>query len=132
MLYKFLGVPGIAYPLSVLFQVKLSAHVGFFWRYVRNPAEPFFGEDNFKRCLLFNMASDALGLNAANGPLGYRFKFGFCTWYNFITPGTLTCPLLPGVASLRARWHPPPKRAPLKVGGKILFAPSECQHFVVR
>lgn len=60
---------------------------------------------NVKRFVVYNVFTDAIGLNATNGPLGFRSLLGsFCIpLYNFLTPGTITGPLLPGVAAVRSR-----------------------------
>ena len=43
-------------------------------------------------------------MNATNGPLGGRIKYPIITWWNFITPGTITSPLIPKVKAIRSVW----------------------------
>ena len=45
------------------------------------------------------------GLNSTGGPLGFRVKFFFVTWYNLLMPGSITCPLIPGVSAKRKIWQ---------------------------
>ena len=56
-----------------------------------------------RRFIVYNILGDCLGINSTGGPLGFRVKFFFVTWYNLLVPGSITCPLLPGVPAKR---HP--------------------------
>jgi hypothetical protein len=64
-----------------------------------------FDEDNIKRAIIYNIVGDVLGLNSSGGPLGFRMKYFFVTWYNLLMPGSITCPLLPGVPAKRKVWQ---------------------------
>jgi len=61
----------------------------------------WFRGDNPQRFLLYNILGDVVGLNSSGGPLGMRFKWYAGTWYNLIVPGSITCPLLPGISAKR-------------------------------
>ena len=63
-----------------------------------------FSELNFKRWILYNILTDVIGLNATSGPLGFRVKYPFVTWYNFMTPGTITSPIFPNTRAIRSIW----------------------------
>ena len=54
---------------------------------------------------MYNILGDVLGTNSTSGPLGFRMKFFFVTWYNLLRPGALTCPLVPGVRAVRQPWQ---------------------------
>lgn len=102
------------YVVYVFVLLKTVAHFAVFYFWVMDPRYDLFDEHNFKRVLLYTVIGDALGLNATSGPLGFRMKMVFVTWYNMITPGTLTCPLIPGM-----RWK---RRLPQCVGFVIYVA----------
>ena len=88
----------LPYVVYAFVAIKLSVHCFLFQKLVRDQDAPLFGEDNLKRFLLYNVALDSLGFGATNGPLGFRFKVPFVTWFNLLMPGSITCPLLPGIA----------------------------------
>lgn len=92
------ALPHVVYVFVVL---KLSVYVALFWFKLRDADLPLFGEQNFKRFLLYNMLGDLLGTNASSGPLAFRLKFTFVAWYNLFMPGSITAPLVPGVPSTR-------------------------------
>ena len=71
------AMPGVLYVFVV---VKCCAWMALFWYNIQDESEPFFGEQNFKRFLLYNILGDVLGTNATSGPLGMRLKFFFVTW----------------------------------------------------
>jgi hypothetical protein len=50
--------------------------------YIANPDVGLFAEDNLKRALLYNVLSDVTGFNSTCGPLGFRMKAFFVTWYS--------------------------------------------------
>jgi hypothetical protein len=87
--------------MYVMVVIKLVMHLSVFWYLVRRAEESIFTEQNFKRFLVYNVLGDVLGLNSTSGPLGFRFKYLFVTWYNLATPGTISRPLLPGVRAVR-------------------------------
>eukprot|EP00941_MAST-03F_sp_MAST-3F-sp1_P005281 g5281.t1 len=96
---------GNAYPYVVYVNIifKTSVYFAIFHYFLCDHTVGLFSEQNFKRFLLYNIVGDALGTNATGGPLGFRMKFFYVAWWNFITPGTLTCPLLPGIPAIRSR-----------------------------
>ena len=95
----------LPYGIYVFLVLKMAAHLGVFWHFVRDASVGLYDEQNFLRFLVYNILGDALGLNAASGPLAMRLKYGFVTWYNMLRPGTLTCPLVPGVKCVRRGWQ---------------------------
>eukprot|EP00949_MAST-11_sp_MAST-11-sp1_P003960 g3960.t1 len=95
----------LPYVVYAFVAIKLSVHCFLFQKLVRDQDAPLFGEDNLKRFLLYNVALDSLGFGATNGPLGFRFKIPFVTWFNLLMPGSITCPLLPGIAHKRKVWQ---------------------------
>ena len=92
------ALPHVVYVFVLL---KIAAYIAIFWYKLRDEMEPFFGEQNFKRALLYNILGDLLGTNASSGPLAFRFKLPFVAWYNLLRPGSMTSPLLPGVPHTR-------------------------------
>ena len=90
--------------LYVAVFLKLVVYCAVFQAWVRDDG-PLFSEQNFKRFLVYNIAGDVLGTNATWGPLAFRLKFPFATWYNLLKPGTLTCPLVPGMKRRRQWWQ---------------------------
>ena len=56
---------------------------------------------NFTHTHTHRYMGDVLGFNSTGGPLGFRMKFFFVTWYNLLMPGSITCPLIPGVPAKR-------------------------------
>ena len=105
-------LPYVAY---VVVTLKLFMYCWGFKAYIRNPTLPYSSEQNVKRFLLYNILGDVLGLNSTSGPLGFRMRFLFCTWYNLLMPGSITCPLVPGV---------PARRHPLQSFGYVLYVAS--------
>lgn len=73
-------------PYSVYLFVLLKGvlHMFIFFSYVRDSGEPLFGEQNVKRFVVYNVLGDVLGLNATSGPLGFRMKYVFVTWWNMV------------------------------------------------
>lgn len=92
------ALPHIVYVFVV---IKLFVYLGLFLFCLRDNTERLLCEQNFKRFLLYNILGDLLGTNASSGPLGFRMKFGFVSWYNLLMPGSITYPLVPGVSSRR-------------------------------
>ena len=103
------------YIVFVNYTGKIAFYIWFFLNKIMNPSVPIYGEENIKRFILYNICGDVLGLNSGGGPLGFRMKFFFCTWYNMIMPGSITCPLIPGV---------PAKRNILQVLGYLAYVGS--------
>lgn len=96
-----------AFPYIVYAYYALKIFV-FCWVFdskLRNQDVSLFDEDNLKRALLYNVVGDVLGLNSTGGPLGFRMKAFFVTWYNLLMPGSITCPLIPGVPAKRQLWQ---------------------------
>ena len=85
------------YSVYVYYVVKIFVYCWLFKARLMDKGLPLHSEQNVKRFLIYNILGDVLGTNATNGPLGFRVKFGFVTWYNMLTPGIITCPLLPGL-----------------------------------
>ena len=98
---------GNALPTSIYIVIitKLYLYLAIFWYFLREPNQSIFSELNFKRWLIYNVLGDLLGLNSTSGPLGMRLKFFFVSWFNFLCPGSITCPLLPGVGAVRKWWQ---------------------------
>eukprot|EP01065_Artemidia_motanka_P018710 TRINITY_DN22048_c0_g1_i1.p1 TRINITY_DN22048_c0_g1~~TRINITY_DN22048_c0_g1_i1.p1 ORF type:complete len:567 (+),score=152.40 TRINITY_DN22048_c0_g1_i1:65-1765(+) len=90
------------YVTYVYLVVKIGLYLGVFYAACLDTSRPLLCELNAKRFLLYNVLTDVLGLNSTNGGLGFRCKAPFVTWYNFLTPGTVTSPLLPGVRGIRS------------------------------
>jgi len=103
------------YVVFVNYTAKIFAYGWFFINKIMNPDSALFGEENIKRFILYNICGDVLGLNSTGGPLGFRMKFFFVTWYNLLMPGSITCPLVPGV---------PAKRSVLQSLGYIAYVAS--------
>eukprot|EP01006_Ploeotia_vitrea_P043380 TRINITY_DN66723_c7_g5_i2.p1 TRINITY_DN66723_c7_g5~~TRINITY_DN66723_c7_g5_i2.p1 ORF type:complete len:397 (-),score=7.06 TRINITY_DN66723_c7_g5_i2:197-1387(-) len=95
----------LPYVTYVVVCIKVAIYLGVFEFGVRDRSQGYWAELNVKRFLLYNIIGDVLGFNSTNGALGFRFKTPFTTWYNFFTPGTLTCPLLPFLPGVRAWYH---------------------------
>lgn len=95
----------LPYVVYVNYAIKLAAYWWLFTTRLANAAVSLYAEDNIKRFILYNMIGDALGFNSTGGPLGFRMKYFFVTWYNMLTPGSITCPLLPGVPAKRQVWQ---------------------------
>ena len=95
----------LPYGIYVYILAKLILHWWLFDKFVRDTSIGLFDAQNFVRFLLYNILGDALGFNATSGPLGFRLRYFYATWYNMLTPGTLTCPLVRGLPSLRGAWQ---------------------------
>jgi hypothetical protein len=89
------------YIVFAFYTVKIIAYILVFTHKVANPDVGLFHEDNVKRAILYNIVGDVLGLNSTGGPLGFRMKAFFVTWYNLLMPGSITCPLIPGIPAKR-------------------------------
>jgi hypothetical protein len=76
-------------------------HYWLFTSKVANLDVSLYAEDNIKRFMLYNILQDVVGFNSTGGPLGFRVKFFFGTWYNLLVPGTISCPLIPGIPAKR-------------------------------
>ena len=85
----------LPYVVYVNIAFKLFLYVYIFKNYVMNATEDVFSEENIKRFIIYNILGDVLGTNATSGPLGFRMKYFFVTWYNLISPGSITCPSFP-------------------------------------
>ena len=92
-----------AFPYVVFanYTFKIWLYCWLFQNKLMNPDVPLTGEDNIKRFIIYNIIGDVLGFNSTGGPLGFRMKFFFVTWYNLLMPGSITCPLIPGVPAKR-------------------------------
>ena len=92
-----------AFPYVVFanYTFKIWLYCWLFQNKLRNTEVDLFAEDNLKRFILYNIIGDVLGFNSTGGPLGFRMKFFFVTWYNLLMPGSITCPLIPGVPAKR-------------------------------
>ena len=95
----------LPYGIYLYILAKLILHWWLFDKFVRDTSIGLFDAQNFARFLLYNILGDALGFNATSGPLGFRLRYFYATWYNMLTPGTLTCPLVRGLPSLRSAWQ---------------------------
>jgi len=93
------------YIVFVYYTFKVFVYCYLFEYKIRNQDVGLFDEDNIKRALLYNIVQDVLGLNSTGGPLGFRMKAFFVTWYNLLVPGSITCPLVPGVPAKRKLWQ---------------------------
>ena len=93
------------YIVYVFYTLKIYAYVWVFVNKIANPGVGYFAEDNIKRMILYNIVGDALGLNSTGGPLGFRMSAFFVTWYNLLMPGSITCPIVPGVSAKRKIWQ---------------------------
>ena len=96
-----------AFPYIVFayYTFKVWLFIWLFMNKVANPNVGYFDEDNVKRMIIYNIFGDVLGFNSTGGPLGFRMVAFFVTWYNLLMPGSLTCPLLPGVPAIRQWWQ---------------------------
>ena len=101
-------VPACVFPQAVVifYLAKSIVYVALYWYIIRDASQDIFAELNVKRFILYNIVGDAIGLNATFGPLGFRSlrRAAFVPLFNFLTPGTITGPLLPGIRALRSRW----------------------------
>ena len=90
----------------IFYLAKSIVYVALYWYLIRDASQDIFAELNVKRFILYNIIGDAIGLNATFGPLGFRSlrRAAFVPLFNFLTPGTITGPLLPGIRALRSRW----------------------------
>lgn len=95
------ALPYVVY-VNIIF--KMAAYWYVFARYLRTP-EALFSEENIKRFIIYNILGDVLGLNSTGGPLGFRVKYFYVTWYNMLRPGSITCPLIPGWPAKRQAWQ---------------------------
>ena len=89
------------YIVFVYYTFKVWLYIWLFMNKVANPNVGLFAEDNVKRMIVYNILGDVLGFNSTGGPLGFRMVAFFVTWYNLLMPGSLTCPLLPGIPAKR-------------------------------
>lgn len=106
-------------PLPTVFVVYslIGALWWALWRYVVMDADPeggifqcgdrclpFFSDLNMRRFIVYNVLHGVVGLGATSGLLGFRFKIAVgAPFLHFMTPGTLCCPLLPGLVGLLVR-----------------------------
>jgi hypothetical protein len=97
--------PALPSSIYIFVLLKLYAYGAVFWYYLRDPSQSMYSEQNFKRWLVYNVLGDVLGFNSTSAALGFRLKYFFVTWYNLLRPGSLTCPLLPGVRAVRSWWQ---------------------------
>ena len=101
-------VPACVFPQAVVifYLAKSIVYVALYWYIIRDSNHAVFDELNVKRFILYNIIGDAIGLNATFGPLGFRSlrRAAFVPLFNFLTPGTITGPLLPEIRALRSRW----------------------------
>jgi len=101
-------VPACVFPQAVVvfYLAKSIVYVALYWYIIRDASQDIFAELNVKRFILYNIVGDAIGLNATFGPLGFRSlrRAAFVPLFNFLTPGTITGPLLPGIRAVRSRW----------------------------
>jgi len=99
--------PACVFPSVMIsfYALKMALYVALYYYGVRDTAHPLWGELNVKRFIIYSILTDAIGLNATNGPLGFRSLLGsFCIpLFNFFTPGTITGPLLPNVTARRSK-----------------------------
>jgi hypothetical protein len=70
------------YIVFVFYAIKIWFYIWLFVHYIANPDVGLFAEDNLKRALLYNVLSDVTGFNSTCGPLGFRMKAFFVTWYS--------------------------------------------------
>ena len=89
------------YIVFVYYSAKIYLFIWLFMNKIANPNVGFFDEDNVKRMIIYNIIGDVTGFNSTGGPLGFRMVAFFVTWYNLFIPGSLTCPLIPGVPAKR-------------------------------
>jgi len=89
------------YGMYVLIVAKVFIYLWVFDNHLRDPQHGWFSGDNPQRFLLYNILGDVVGLNSSGGPLGMRYKWYAGTWYNLIMPGSITCPLVPGIPAKR-------------------------------
>eukprot|EP00729_Bicosta_minor_P019088 gene19088-18492_t len=92
----------LPHAIYLVIALKIWSYIWIYTTYVMEPTGGWSSELNVKRFIIYNIIGDVLGVNSTNGTLGFRFKFPFLTWYNFMNPGTLTSPLLPGVKAVRS------------------------------
>eukprot|EP00756_Hemistasia_phaeocysticola_P005391 Hpha_TRINITY_DN13309_c0_g1::TRINITY_DN13309_c0_g1_i1::g.95675::m.95675 len=116
---------GNAFPYVVYVYVALKCcmYLGLFYLCI-DPSKGYFTELNVKRFIVYNTLTDALGMNATNGPLGFRCKLPFVSWWNFLTPGTITSTLMPGFLAVRRWWMVALYVAYIALLGKALIADS--------
>lgn len=90
---------------ALIYAVKLPMWFAVFNYMFRNRRLPFSAEINVKRWIVYNVLHDVLGLGATSGPLGFKFnpKVPCEAWWYFLTPGTLTVPLLPQLGGIRRK-----------------------------
>lgn len=90
---------------ALLYAFKLPLWFAVFNYIFRNRRLPFSADLNVKRWIVYNVLHDVLGLGATSGPLGFKFnlKVPCEAWWYFLTPGTLTFPLVPRVGGVRTR-----------------------------
>ena len=89
------------YVVFVNYTFKIWLYCWLFQNKLMNAEVALTGEDNIKRFIIYNILGDVLGFNSTGGPLGFRMKFFFVTWYNLLMPGSITCPLIKGVPAKR-------------------------------
>jgi len=89
------------YIVFVYYTFKIWLFVWLFMNNIANPNVSLFDEDNVKRMIIYNIIGDVTGFNSTGGPLGFRMVAFFVTWYNLLMPGSLTCPLIPGLPAKR-------------------------------
>eukprot|EP00931_Biecheleriopsis_adriatica_P091359 TRINITY_DN65246_c0_g1_i1.p1 TRINITY_DN65246_c0_g1~~TRINITY_DN65246_c0_g1_i1.p1 ORF type:complete len:572 (-),score=72.42 TRINITY_DN65246_c0_g1_i1:115-1800(-) len=98
---------GAPFPVSaaLIYLVKLPLWFAIFNYFVRNRRQAFSSELNVKRWIIYNILHDVLGCGATSGPLGFKFdpKWPVEAWWYFLTPGTLTVPLVPKLGGIRSR-----------------------------
>ena len=125
----FAPTPHAIYALYV--PIKMALFVLMFRFAVMDATEGVFSEKNAKRFILYSILGDVLGINSTNGPLGFRVSRPFGTWWNFITPGTLTSPLVPGVSGVRKPYHVLAYLIYILLLTRALFTPHAIGHLEV-
>lgn len=92
--------------LLLFYIFKMSLYVALYYSFFLDKELSLWAEKNVKRGIIYTMLGDAVGLNSTCGPLGFRsgLKPFFVPLYNFLTPGTITAPLIPGVPARRSIW----------------------------
>mmetsp|Transcript_80148 Transcript_80148/g.226883 ORF Transcript_80148/g.226883 Transcript_80148/m.226883 type:complete len:557 (-) Transcript_80148:24-1694(-) len=95
-------VPFVA---AVAHIIKLLLWFAIFNWCVRDRKLILSAELNVKRWVLYNILVDVLGCGATSGPLGFKYDITkpFETWWYFLTPGTVTQPLVPALGGLRTK-----------------------------
>lgn len=84
----------LPYVVYLNYFIKLTFYWYFFSLVLRNPEVGIFEEDNVKRMVIYNILGDVTGFHSTGGPLGFRMKYFFVTWYNLLMPGSITVPLV--------------------------------------